>query len=68
MSTHNRQPEGTGPPRPAIHPVFALVISVGLAVGTGLLADWPAAVTVFVTTLGVFGANERRRSSGTEEE
>ncbi|WP_433679694.1 hypothetical protein [Nocardia sp. CA-119907] len=55
------------PPRPIVHPLLALAVSVLLAAATGLLVDWTAAVTVFVTTVGLLGvqkAHSRRLPRG----
>ncbi|MGN2642458.1 hypothetical protein ACTD5D_41055 [Nocardia takedensis] len=51
------QPSPPNPPNPPrVHPLSALSLAVSLAVATGLLVGWEAAVTVLVTTLGFFAA------------
>lgn len=45
------------PPEPSgheVHPLIALSVAVSLAVPVGLLAGWPAAVTVLLAILGLF--------------
>ncbi|MFD9614899.1 hypothetical protein ACFWWS_36595 [Streptomyces sp. NPDC059083] len=39
-----------------VHPLVALSLAVSLATAAGLLTNWPAAITVFLTVLGVFSA------------
>lgn len=42
------------PERPQVRPLFVLAISVPLAAVTGLLTDWPTAVTVLLATMALF--------------
>ena len=46
------------PERPPARPLFVLAISVPLAAATGLLTDWPTAVTVLLTTMALFTVRE----------
>ncbi|MCU1646008.1 MAG: hypothetical protein JWN03_6283 [Nocardia sp.] len=68
MATQHNSTEDTGPPGPIQAPLLAVAVSAALAIGTGLLDSWPAAVTVFLTTMGLFGARGIRRRSGPEEQ
>ncbi len=49
------------PDDPRIHPLLALSLAVGLAAVTGLVAGWPAAVTVLLAVLSLFA---RTRGGG----
>lgn len=50
----NPQPPAE-PPRSEIHPLVVLSLALSLAVGTGFLAGWAAAVTVLLAVLALFG-------------
>ncbi|WP_054816805.1 MULTISPECIES: hypothetical protein [Nocardia] len=51
----HKDPDPAEPPNPETrHAVIAVVTAVWLAVVAGLLIDWPTAVTVLVSVLGVF--------------
>ncbi|MGW4071401.1 hypothetical protein [Nocardia grenadensis] len=52
---HRIKPD-PNPEGPETHPLLALSLATGLAAVTGLLADWPAAVTVFTLAVGLFTA------------
>jgi thiosulfate reductase cytochrome b subunit len=50
-------------PKPDLHPLVVLSLAVSLAVATGLLAGWPAGVSVLVAVLGLFA----RSRTGSDE-
>jgi hypothetical protein len=66
MSLTSR-PDITQPPAdpkgPDIHPLVVLALAVSLAVGAGVVAGWPAGVSVLLAVVGLFA---RHRNGSAE--
>lgn len=55
LQDNNPVPNPPDPREPGFEPFVVLALALGLAVPTGLLVNWAAAVTVLLAVIGLLG-------------